>query len=398
MNSNVCNKQISMFGYFLKCIKCYAKFDGRASRKEYWSFVFFYSIIYAISFTIPLTSSISWLAYVIWLFIIPYYTVAWRRMHDTGKSGLYFFIPVYGFILTLTKSEYGSNTYGNSPIGNYCDIECDMKCTNKPCSFCDKNYRLKKSDAIDQSYYCSVDCEGKGENMVCSNCNVPYSLKKTEAENKKSYCSKNCEDLCRNCFCSECRENYIFKTSDAKIPSQFCSLKHENEYRRKFEEEKIKKEDDERKRKEAEEKKNELERQKREEERKKEEFEKWQRQEDRKIRTAKEIFNRRMRDGTYGTPDSDRKKAVREIEREDLEEERKKSIVENRIKEVRQEWYNYHNNPNTSLCPCCCKSFALKTKVYDVGGGFSSSSCWIKECRCNVEDFIIRRGAYIYGY
>ena len=35
------NKADTMWGYFTKCLKHYADFRGRASRKEFWSFVLF---------------------------------------------------------------------------------------------------------------------------------------------------------------------------------------------------------------------------------------------------------------------------------------------------------------------------------------------------------------------
>jgi uncharacterized membrane protein YhaH (DUF805 family) len=46
---------------------------------------------------------------------IPYFSVGVRRMHDTGRSGWYLLIPIYGFILTITEGVNGENEYGADP-------------------------------------------------------------------------------------------------------------------------------------------------------------------------------------------------------------------------------------------------------------------------------------------
>lgn len=36
-------------------------------------------------------------------------------MHDTGKNGLYLFIPIYNLILLFTAGDKGGNKYGADP-------------------------------------------------------------------------------------------------------------------------------------------------------------------------------------------------------------------------------------------------------------------------------------------
>ena len=89
-------------------LKKYVDFQGRASRKEFWSFVLFF---YAVTFIAGGldgfygTEFVGALAFI--ALILPYLAVAVRRMNDVGKSGWFILIPIYNLILALsaTKSE-----------------------------------------------------------------------------------------------------------------------------------------------------------------------------------------------------------------------------------------------------------------------------------------------------
>lgn len=83
--------------WFIKCLKDYATFSGRAQRSEYWYFTLFVIIFYIVArvldFTLfgdnetfgPLFSPISWLLTL--ALIVPGIAVSVRRLHDTGRSG-----------------------------------------------------------------------------------------------------------------------------------------------------------------------------------------------------------------------------------------------------------------------------------------------------------------------
>lgn len=108
---------------------------GRASRSEYWWFVFMRVVILfaAIAGDLLLFDpnapvSLNPLSYFsgMWILItiIPSFTVAIRRLHDTGRSGLYYFtqgVPLVGgllfLILMCLDSERGDNLYGPPPFG-----------------------------------------------------------------------------------------------------------------------------------------------------------------------------------------------------------------------------------------------------------------------------------------
>lgn len=119
--------------WYLKCLKQYADFNGRARRKEFWMFVLFNSIIawalLSISLVFDLVSEIGLSPlnslYSLIVFV-PTIAVSVRRLHDIGKSGLYFLvglIPILGWIyliyLYVQEGESGPNQYGEDPKNVY---------------------------------------------------------------------------------------------------------------------------------------------------------------------------------------------------------------------------------------------------------------------------------------
>lgn len=110
--------------WYLKVLKQYADFNGRARRKEFWMFVLFNFIISVVLGAIDgVIGSYGALSGIYGLAIlIPGLAVSVRRLHDTGKSGwmiLVSLIPVIGFIwllvLYVSEGTPGENQYGASP-------------------------------------------------------------------------------------------------------------------------------------------------------------------------------------------------------------------------------------------------------------------------------------------
>lgn len=105
--------------WFIKCIKQYADFKGRARRQEFWMFTLFYclaSILVSMIF-LPLFGSLLMLG-----LLVPSLAVNVRRLHDVGKSGLWmllYLIPIVGVIwmlvYTVTEGQSGENEYGPDP-------------------------------------------------------------------------------------------------------------------------------------------------------------------------------------------------------------------------------------------------------------------------------------------
>lgn len=118
--------------WYLKCLKQYFDFSGRARRKEYWLFCLFNLIIAyilnvidsAIGLTFPVgivELGILGVIYSLLLFI-PGLAVCVRRLHDIGKSGWFYLIgliPLVGAIIVLIwfckEGEHKTNKWGPDP-------------------------------------------------------------------------------------------------------------------------------------------------------------------------------------------------------------------------------------------------------------------------------------------
>lgn len=108
--------------YFLKAMSHFADFTGRATRTEYWMFVLFNIII---AFVLGIIGGILGTAILSGLFslavLIPSFSVAARRLHDTGRTGwwqLIALIPLIGLIILivfLVQDSHDDNQYGPNP-------------------------------------------------------------------------------------------------------------------------------------------------------------------------------------------------------------------------------------------------------------------------------------------
>lgn len=112
--------------WYLKVIKNYAVFQGRARRKEYWMFYLFNAIIILILSILENLANIDKLITGIYgLFVfLPNLAVGVRRLHDSGKSGWWILIgliPIIGTIILIIflclDSEEGENRFGPNPKG-----------------------------------------------------------------------------------------------------------------------------------------------------------------------------------------------------------------------------------------------------------------------------------------
>ena len=114
----------TILNYYIKALKNYANFNGRATRAEFWYFVlvnFIISFILTIIDNAIFGSSVFSLIYSIALFI-PSLAIGARRLHDIGKSGwwqLIGLIPIIGAIVLIiwwaTPSKE-DNIYGLNSI------------------------------------------------------------------------------------------------------------------------------------------------------------------------------------------------------------------------------------------------------------------------------------------
>lgn len=110
------------------CFRKYAVFSGRARRSEYWWWVLFTLLVV---FVIGLLTGggestgsgmdallgLTWLA-----LILPSLAVTVRRLHDTGRSGWWWFIsfvplvgPIVMIVFMATAGNQSPNRYGTAP-------------------------------------------------------------------------------------------------------------------------------------------------------------------------------------------------------------------------------------------------------------------------------------------
>ena len=120
--------------WYLKCLKQYIDFWGRARRKEYWMFtlwnvviIMFLAALEAIGTEIESDSFVSYIPMVLYLLyglfiLIPSFTVSVRRLHDIGKSGWWILIgliPLIGSIILLVwycrEGQRCENEWGPDP-------------------------------------------------------------------------------------------------------------------------------------------------------------------------------------------------------------------------------------------------------------------------------------------
>ena len=121
---------MSFFDAIKSYFNNYATFKGRARRSEFWFTVLFTVLVSAaLSIVFPGPTELVWdmeveqssAAENLWSLatIVPSLAVTWRRLHDVGRSGKYFFfilIPIAGIIMLLIEltkdSQPQENAYG----------------------------------------------------------------------------------------------------------------------------------------------------------------------------------------------------------------------------------------------------------------------------------------------
>ncbi|OAB47987.1 DUF805 domain-containing protein [Paenibacillus antarcticus] len=111
--------------WYLKVLKNYVGFDGRARRTEYWMFALVSFIISFVLLMLQFITDLKPLFTTLYsLFILlPTLAVTVRRLHDTGRSGWWYFIsfiPLVGGIIIfvfMCLDSVEDNEYGPNPKG-----------------------------------------------------------------------------------------------------------------------------------------------------------------------------------------------------------------------------------------------------------------------------------------
>ena len=109
--------------WYLKCLKKYAEFSGRARRQEYWMFIlvntivlFAFTIIEAVARGDAVEDSGSVLAGLYNLAVLlPSLAAGVRRMHDTNHRGWWLLVPIVNLVFACTDGDHGDNRFGPDP-------------------------------------------------------------------------------------------------------------------------------------------------------------------------------------------------------------------------------------------------------------------------------------------
>ena len=119
--------------WYLKVLRNYFNFEGRARRKEYWMFVLFNliaGVVLAIVDSVLHTRTASGIGIVGSLYslavLVPSIAVGARRLHDIGRSGwwqLIALIPVVGVVVLIVwwarLGDQAPNDWGPNPWSGF---------------------------------------------------------------------------------------------------------------------------------------------------------------------------------------------------------------------------------------------------------------------------------------
>ncbi len=112
--------QHSIFYYMYKAFLLkYFSYKGRASRKEYWSFILLICLLYSVCFYIFFFYQENIEALILSFDIIgkitfiPTITIIIRRLHDFNKPGYWAFVPTLKILMfAFIKSDEDTNQFG----------------------------------------------------------------------------------------------------------------------------------------------------------------------------------------------------------------------------------------------------------------------------------------------
>jgi len=120
---------VSFVDAIRSCFAQYVGFSGRARRSEYWYFFLFNILVNIVASILDVAIGTNWgsgsglISLIASLaLLLPGLAVAFRRLHDTDRSGWWILIgliPLVGFIVLLVffvmDSTPGPNRFGPSP-------------------------------------------------------------------------------------------------------------------------------------------------------------------------------------------------------------------------------------------------------------------------------------------
>lgn len=111
--------------WYILALRNFANFQGRARRKEYWTFVLVNLLILLVLTLISaMSSSSAGRDHALVDTVYPLFTLAVfisgvavsiRRLHDSGRSGWWAIVPLVGLYFLCLAGDAGQNRYGADP-------------------------------------------------------------------------------------------------------------------------------------------------------------------------------------------------------------------------------------------------------------------------------------------
>ncbi|HVA53547.1 MAG TPA: DUF805 domain-containing protein [Acidimicrobiales bacterium] len=118
------------------CLKKYVTFSGVASRSEYWWFSLFFGIGYVVFRVLNVPSLVSFWSLAL---LLPSLAVNVRRLHDTGRSGWWYFawfILPWEVILLCLPTKTSGNVYLTGALPS--NTDADVSPSSLTCPSCGK--------------------------------------------------------------------------------------------------------------------------------------------------------------------------------------------------------------------------------------------------------------------
>ena len=166
----------------------YAKFDGRATRAEYWWYFLFVILGYLASFLVGAIFDVAFStspAFALIMFygfglgnVIPMWAITSRRLHDIGQSGwvqVIQYIPcvsIVGFwvmiYLCCKNSSTGVNQYGPDPRG---DLKVNGSYSSEASYFDETVVEKSADDSGSDEKQCRIcNVSNKPNSTFCKQC------------------------------------------------------------------------------------------------------------------------------------------------------------------------------------------------------------------------------------
>lgn len=161
------------------CFRKYSVFVGRASRSEFWWWLLFTFLVRFVGifthFRLDLESVYILIQIFLFALLLPTFTVAVRRCHDSGHSGWWLFCPIFNIVLMFLPTKesqqqaYTESNASSSFEGEELSNSKEMLTSNQnmPCFVDHNDYVINEKFAYLNNEYEVLDEKGSKIGMIC---------------------------------------------------------------------------------------------------------------------------------------------------------------------------------------------------------------------------------------